>query len=69
MTVQSQTEFAKDFTSQQKLFAAVSIIQSHILAEDTALNADRLFGNYHMPMPALEVAERLLIDIAPDLET
>lgn len=53
--------------NEQKLHAAISIIQSHILAIDSALVAEKLFPKAGwMQAPALEVAVKLLREIDAD---
>lgn len=55
-------------TPHDKLCAAISILQSEILARDTALVADKLFPNRHFTTGALEVAEQMLADLLPVLD-
>ena len=40
------------------MFAAISIIQNHILAEDSALVADKMFQQ-RLPESSLQLAEQL----------
>lgn len=54
--------------SHDKLCAAMAIMQAHILASDTTLNAEALFGLSHFETAGLELAERLLDDCLPDIE-
>lgn len=51
-----------------KIFAAISIVQAYILAEESDCLPDKMFGNNHFKQPSLEMVERLLMDIVPDIE-
>lgn len=57
-----------DMSPQNKLFAAISILQAYILAEDSLIYPDKVFGINHMPSPSLEMVERLLQDLIPALD-
>ena len=52
----------------EKLFTAISIVQAYILAEDSNCIPNKMFGNNHFKQPSLEMVERLLMDIVPDIE-
>ncbi|KAA8616257.1 hypothetical protein [Salipiger aestuarii] len=58
-------------TPHDKLIAAMSIIQSEILARDSKLVADKMFPRRHFETEGLEMAERLLsevLDVADALD-
>lgn len=55
-------------TSMDKLCIAISIVQQNILAQDSALIPDRLFGPDYMRTGALEMAVRLMCECLGDLE-
>ena len=58
----------RELTIDDKLCIAISILQAKILANDTALKPDSMFGiTFNMPTPALEMAERLLVEVLHDL--
>lgn len=50
------------------LSAAISIIQAEILASDTGLNPEVMFGNCHLKRAGLEAAVALLIGITDEVE-
>ncbi|EGJ21658.1 hypothetical protein RSWS8N_06230 [Cereibacter sphaeroides WS8N] len=50
-----------------KLCGAISIVQAHILASDTVLDPEKVFGTHHLPIDALELAARELADLLGDL--
>lgn len=50
------------------LCAAISIVQSEILAGDTCLNPDRLFGVYHFKRDGLETVVALLVGMIDEIE-
>ncbi len=52
-------------TPHSKLMAVISILQKEILARDTSLVPDKLFGGGHMDTPALELAEQMLRELLP----
>lgn len=52
-------------TPQEKLIAAMSIIQHSILAEDSKCNPGKMFTQRHFPTAGLELAEKLLADVLP----
>lgn len=54
-------------TSHDKVCAVISILQDRILAEDSAMDAQALFGQFRMPTAGLELAERLLTEVLDDL--
>lgn len=51
-----------------KLCAAISILQNHVMASDCLLIGDKLFGRNFMPSLSVEHAIMLLTDIIPNLE-
>ena len=53
---------------QDRVMFAISVIQLEILAKDTALNPEAMFGNFRLQLPALEEAERQLVSILGDVE-
>lgn len=55
-------------TPHQRLCAAISIIQREILARDSALIPEKMFGKASMADPALELANSLLVELLPDVE-
>ena len=67
-TIASRSKTAAEMGSKEKLFTAISILQAHILAQDSALNAEVLFGINHLNSNGLEMAERLLQDLVIDLD-
>lgn len=56
-------------TPHDRLIAAISIVQQHILAADSLVDADRMFkpGGY-FTTSSLELAERMLMDLLPHIE-
>lgn len=50
-------------SDHDKLCAAISIVQAHILALHSTLDAEKMFGHLHMAPPALELAERMMCDV------
>ena len=61
-----------NMTPQEKLIAAMSIIQNSILAEDSRCDPGKMFTQRHFPTAGLELAEKLLADVLPlmdELET
>ena len=52
-------------TPQDKLVAAMSIIQHNILAEDSACIPDKMFPRRYFQTSGLELAEKLLADVLP----
>ncbi|WP_306111328.1 MULTISPECIES: hypothetical protein [unclassified Roseovarius] len=59
----------QSMSPHDQLCAAISIIQQHILAEDTLVSAEKLFtpGGY-FSSASLELAERMLMDLIPHVE-
>lgn len=55
-------------TTHDKICTAMSILQMHILASDTALSAKAIFGTQHMPTSALEAAHELLSEVLEEIE-
>ncbi|MFV0293230.1 MAG: hypothetical protein ACK5II_08445 [Paracoccus sp. (in: a-proteobacteria)] len=55
-------------TAYGKTCTAISILQQHILAKDSALLPEKMFGDHYMPSLAIEQAVALLIDVLPDIE-
>lgn len=55
-------------TAHDKLCAAISIVQHHILAEDSAINAKAFFGHEFMRTAALELAVDLMRDCLGPVE-
>lgn len=55
-------------TDHEKLCTAISIVQQHILALDSNLDAEFLFKTRNMPTPALELAVNLMADTLDRLE-
>lgn len=55
-------------TPHDKLIAAMSIIQADILARDSACIPDKMFPTRYFETSALELAERMLADILPEIE-
>lgn len=51
-----------------KLCAAMSILQQQILAMDSILDPDTMFGSQHMPSVSLELALRLMSELLPAFE-
>lgn len=68
LSTKTRSTSPKDMSLDQKLFAAISIVQAYILAEDTACIPDQMFGVNYLKQPSLEMAERLLMDIVPDVQ-
>lgn len=65
----SKTENAlRGVDAETRLFAAISILQNYIAGEDTVLVREKIFGGGNMPMPSLELCERLLSSLVVDLE-
>ena len=65
-------EQVSTMTPQEKLIAAMSIIQHSILAEDSACIPDKMFPRRYFQTSGLELAEKLLADVLPvmdELET
>lgn len=55
-----QTPIREQATAaDERVSAALSILQLYIHAEDTALDASRMWGTRFIPMFALEQAERV----------
>ncbi|MGR3792642.1 hypothetical protein [Vannielia sp. SX4] len=52
-----------------KLCAAIAILQDHILASGTEYNAEMMFPLRRFETASLELAETLLSDIVPYLES
>lgn len=52
-------------TDHDKLCAAIGIVQLHILASDSVLIPEKMFGLNYMPNAALELAEKLLVEVLP----
>ena len=46
-----------------KLCVAISIIQTHILASDSALIPEKMFGAWHFETSGLEFANRLMVEV------
>lgn len=55
-------------TPHDRLMAAIGILQAHYLASDTALVADKIFGNSYFDTTGLEHAINMLIDLLPVVE-
>ncbi|RJE83652.1 hypothetical protein [Paracoccus onubensis] len=55
-------------TSWDKQCTAISIIQQHILALETCLDPRKAFGSEPMPIPALEMALKMLDEVFADLD-
>ena len=53
---------------EDKIMTAISIVQGHIMAADSVLDGDAIWQGFHMQMPALEQAVRILIETLPDVE-
>ncbi|SDY17986.1 hypothetical protein [Citreimonas salinaria] len=58
----------EDETSQDRLFAAIGILQAHYLAGDTALNAEKIFGQSYCQDSGIEHVIHILIDLLPVVE-
>lgn len=54
-------------TAEDKLLSAISILQMHVLASETALNPEKMFGTYHMPHAGLEGVVHLLCQVWDEL--
>ena len=65
-----QFEFrdVKLHTPHENLCAAISIIQAHILAEDSTVNAESMFGVNYLRGAGLEVAVAMLVPVIELLE-
>lgn len=55
-------------TSCEKLCVAIGIVQQNILAQDSPLIPEKLFGPDYMRTNALEMAVRLMCECIEDLE-
>ena len=58
----------RKLSSHDKLCAAISILQADIMARDTALDEDVVFGRHRIADDHLMMAERLLCECLGDLE-
>lgn len=56
-------------TTYDKVCTAMSILQMQILASDSALCSEKLFGPYYMPKEALQAAHDLLSEVLEEVET
>lgn len=54
-------------TAHDKACAAIGIIQQHILAMDSCMDPEKMFGNSYLPRSALEQAVVLLLEAIDDL--
>lgn len=52
----------------ENICAAVSILQAHILAEDSTMNAESMFGDNYFKGAGLEVAVAMLVPVIEQLE-
>lgn len=52
----------------ENICAAVSIIQAHILADDSTVNAESMFGVHYFKGAGLEVAVAMLVPVIELLE-
>ena len=70
MTEFPQFEFrdVKLHSPHENICAAVSIIQAHILAEDSTVNAESMFGVNYFKGAGLEVAVAMLVPVIERLE-
>ena len=57
-----------DRSAFDRICIAISLIQSAILARDTALLPDVMFGSAYMPSLTLEEAERLLRSVVDEVD-
>lgn len=55
-------------TPHDNLCTAIGLIQSHILAGDSALVPEKMFGNFHFQQAGLEAAVAMLVAIIEDVE-
>lgn len=56
-------------STHDKLIFAIGIIQDRILASDTGLSAEALFGGFRFDRSSLELCEHLLTSILGEVET
>ena len=68
ITDTSPAPHARETTDKEKLHRAISILQNAVLAADTALIPERIWGNSFMRDPAIEQAIEILIDVAGGLD-
>ncbi len=64
----TNTAFDARESASDKVFKVMSILQHYILASDSNLNADVIFGGRLIKRDILEVCERLLDDLLSDVE-
>ncbi|MAC77565.1 MAG: hypothetical protein CML66_05830 [Rhodobacteraceae bacterium] len=57
-----------DLTPNEKLCAAMSIIQAEILARDSLYIPEKMFQNRFFRTSGLELAEKLLAELLPELD-
>ncbi|MDU9004041.1 hypothetical protein [Sedimentitalea todarodis] len=50
------------------LCAAISILQTHIMATDSVSDPVATFGSNYMPTPSLELCENMLTELLKDVE-
>lgn len=55
-------------TSWDKQCTAISIIQQHILSLQTCFDPRTVFGSEPMPIPALEMALKMMDEVMTDLD-
>lgn len=55
-------------TPYDKICAAIAILQDHILARDSMLDAEAMFPHGRFNTASLELAERLLSEVSDLLE-
>lgn len=65
--VNSKADYSGKSVHDRVVFA-ISVMQLELMARDTALNPDVMFGNFHFQSTALEEAERQLVSILGDVE-
>lgn len=58
----------KPISPHDAVCQAVGILQAVYMARDTALDAEALWGVFHMEGAAIEAAIALLVDIMPEVE-
>jgi len=54
-------------TPHDKVCTAISILQAHILAADSALIPEKIWGHQYMRALGLEQAVKLLIEVLDDV--
>ena len=55
-------------TTHQRVMAAISILQARMLADESPVSGEDVWGAFHLQTPSLELAIQLLIDTLPEVE-